>query len=72
MNKLLTIQDVMNVLQVSRRTVTRLIEEGKLVAHDCPDPRVKESDLMQYIESTKRITPEEFAVKYIYGKKKLA
>lgn len=55
MNPLLTIAQVAEVLQMSERTVYRLIKEGKLVAVQIPSEyrtvtRVRESELDAFLD----------------------
>lgn len=71
MTPLLEIKDVAAILKVSPRTVYRLIEEG-LVCYDIAGKKFKEQDVLDFIESKRQITPEEFAVKYIYDRKRIA
>ena len=50
--KLLTIEEVANILRVSTRTVIRYIESGKLKASKIGVWRIKESDVRLFLEET--------------------
>ena len=50
--KLLTIEEVADVLRVSTRTIIRYIESGKLKASKIGVWRVKESDVHLFLEET--------------------
>jgi len=50
--KLLTIEEVADVLRVSTRTIVRYIESGKLKASKIGVWRIKESDVHLFLEET--------------------
>lgn len=50
--KLLTIEEVADVLRVSTRTIIRYIESGKLKASKIGVWRIKESDVHLFLEET--------------------
>lgn len=50
--KLLTIEEVADVLRVSTRTIVRYIESGKLKASKIGVWRIKESDVRLFLEET--------------------
>ena len=50
--KLLTIDEVADVLRVSTRTIIRYIESGKLKASKIGVWRIKESDVHLFLEET--------------------
>ena len=50
--KLLTIEEVANILRVSTRTIVRYIESGKLKASKIGVWRIKESDVHLFLEET--------------------
>lgn len=50
--KLLTIEEVADILRVSTRTIIRYIESGKLKASKIGVWRVKESDIHLFLEET--------------------
>ncbi|MDD5658663.1 MAG: helix-turn-helix domain-containing protein [Actinomycetota bacterium] len=51
-DKLLTIEEVAEVLRVSTRTVIRYIESGKLKASKIGVWRIKQSDVDVFLEKT--------------------
>jgi excisionase family DNA binding protein len=51
-DKLLTIEEVANILRVSTRTIIRYIESGKLKASKIGVWRIKESDVNLFLEET--------------------
>jgi len=54
-DKLLTIEEVAEILRVSTRSVTRYIESGRLVASKIGVWRIKQSDLNKFLEETSNI-----------------
>lgn len=50
--KLLTIEEVADILRVSTRTIVRYIESGKLKASKIGVWRIKESDIHLFLEET--------------------
>ena len=50
--KLLTIEEVADVLRVSTRTIIRYIESGKLKASKIGVWRIKEADVRLFLEET--------------------
>lgn len=54
-DKLLTIEEVAEILRVSTRTVTRYIESGRLRASKIGVWRIKQSDLNKFLEETSNI-----------------
>ena len=50
--KLLTIEEVADILRVSNRTIVRYIESGKLKASKIGVWRIKESDVHLFLEET--------------------
>ncbi len=50
--KLLTIEEVADILRVSTRTIIRYIESGKLKASKIGVWRIKESDVHLFLEET--------------------
>jgi len=50
--KLLTIEEVADVLRVSTRTIVRYIESGKLKASKIGVWRIRESDVHLFLEET--------------------
>lgn len=50
--KLLTIEEVADILRVSTRTIIRYIESGKLKASKIGVWRIKESDVYLFLEET--------------------
>ena len=50
--KLLTIEEVADILRVSNRTIVRYIESGKLKASKIGVWRIKESDVRLFLEET--------------------
>lgn len=57
-DKLLTIEEVAEILRVSTRSVTRYIESGKLKASKIGVWRIKESDLKEFLEKTSNLKEE--------------
>lgn len=57
--KLLTIEEVAELLRVSTRSVNRYIESGKLKASKIGVWRIKESDLNAFLEDTSNIKPKK-------------
>lgn len=55
--KLLTIEEVAEILRVSTRSVNRYIESGKLKASKIGVWRIKQSDLNAFLEQTSNIRP---------------
>lgn len=53
--KLLTIEEVADILRVSTRTIVRYIESGKLKASKIGVWRIKESDVHVFLEETSNI-----------------
>jgi excisionase family DNA binding protein len=53
--KLLTLEEVAEVLRVSTRSVNRYIEAGKLKASKIGVWRIKQSDLDRFLEETSNI-----------------
>jgi len=51
-DKLLTIEEVADILRVSTRTIVRYIESGKLKASKIGVWRIKESDVYLFLEET--------------------
>jgi excisionase family DNA binding protein len=51
-DKLLTIEEVANILRVSTRTIIRYIESGKLKASKIGAWRIKESNVNLFLEET--------------------
>jgi len=51
-DKLLTIEEVADILRVSTRTIVRYIESGKLKASNIGVWRIKESDVYLFLEET--------------------
>ena len=51
-DKLLTIEEVADILRVSTRTIVRYIESGKLKASKIGVWRIKESDVHLFLEKT--------------------
>jgi len=54
-NKLLTIEEVAEILRVSTRSVTRYIESGRLKASKIGVWRIKQSDLDAFLNQTSNI-----------------
>lgn len=50
--KLLTIEEVADILRVSTRTILRYIDSGKLKASKIGVWRIKEADVHQFLEET--------------------
>lgn len=50
--KLLTIEEVADILRVSTRTIVRYIESGKLKASKIGVWRIRESDVHLFLEET--------------------
>ncbi len=57
-DRLLTIEEVAEILRVSTRSVTRYIESGKLKASKIGVWRIKESDLHEFLEKTSNLERE--------------
>lgn len=57
--KLLTIEEVAEILRVSTRSVNRYIESGKLKASKIGVWRIKESDLNAFLEDTSNTKPKK-------------
>ncbi|HET6878631.1 MAG TPA: helix-turn-helix domain-containing protein [Pirellulales bacterium] len=55
--KLLLPREVCEILRCSKSTLYSLLESGKLVGHRCPGWRVKEADLLAYLERTRQEPP---------------
>lgn len=53
--KLLTIEEIAEILRVSTRSVNRYIESGKLKASKIGAWRIQESDLNRFLEKTSNI-----------------
>ena len=51
-DKLFTIEETAGMLRVSRRSVNRYIESGKLKASKIGSWRISESDLKNFLEKT--------------------
>ncbi len=51
-DKLLTIEEVADILRVSTKTIVRYIESGKLKASKIGAWRIKESDIHLFLEKT--------------------
>ena len=51
-DKLLTIEEVADILRVSTKTIVRYIESGKLKASKIGVWRIKESDVHLFLEET--------------------
>ena len=51
-DKLLTIEEVAEILRVSTRTVIRYIDSGKLKASEIGVWRIKQSDVDVFLENT--------------------
>jgi excisionase family DNA binding protein len=54
-DKLLTIEEVAEILRVSTRTIVRYIEAGKLKASKIGVWRIKQSDLDAFLEKTSNV-----------------
>jgi len=54
-DKLLTIEEVAEILRVSTRTIVRYIESGKLKASKIGVWRIKQSDLDAFLEKTSNV-----------------
>lgn len=54
-DKLLTIEEVAEILRVSSRSVNRYIESGRLKASKLGVWRIKQSDLDRFLEETSNI-----------------
>lgn len=57
--KLLTIEEVAEILRVSTRSVNRYIESGRLKASKIGVWRIKQSDLNAFFEKTANIKKKE-------------
>ncbi|MDP3780985.1 MAG: helix-turn-helix domain-containing protein [Nitrosopumilaceae archaeon] len=53
--KLLTVEEVADILRVSYRTVVRYIESGRLVASKIGVWRIKQSDLDDFLHQTSNV-----------------
>jgi len=53
--KLLTIEEIAEILRVHTRTVTRYIESGRLKASKLGVWRIKQSDLSAFLEETSNV-----------------
>ncbi|PIT93383.1 MAG: DNA-binding protein [Candidatus Harrisonbacteria bacterium CG10_big_fil_rev_8_21_14_0_10_38_8] len=53
--KLLTIEEIADILRVHTRTVTRYIESGRLKASKLGVWRIKQSDLNAFLEETSNV-----------------
>ena len=53
--KLLTVEEVADILRVSYRTVVRYIESGRLVASKIGVWRIKQSDLDNFLRQTSNV-----------------
>ena len=58
-DRLLTIEEVAEILRVHTRTVTRYIEAGRLKASKLGVWRIKQSDLDAFLEETSNIKPKK-------------
>ena len=54
-DKLLTIEEVAEILRVSSRSVNRYIESGRLKASKLGVWRIKQSDLDRFLEETSNV-----------------
>ncbi len=54
-DKLLTIEEVAEILRVSTRTVIRYIDSGKLKASKIGVWRIKQSDVDMFLEKTSNV-----------------
>jgi len=59
MDKLLTIKEVAEFLRVSKRSVNRYIEAGKLKASKIGQWRIFQKDLEEFLQKTKNIKKKE-------------
>jgi len=57
--KLLTIEEVAEILRVSTRSVNRYIESGRLKASKIGVWRIKQSDLDTFLEQTSNVKPKK-------------
>ncbi|MBI2443698.1 MAG: helix-turn-helix domain-containing protein [Candidatus Magasanikbacteria bacterium] len=57
--KLLTIEEVAEILRVSTRSVNRYIESGRLKASKIGVWRIKQSDLDAFLEQTSNVKPKK-------------
>ena len=55
----MTVEEVMEILRVSYRSVVRYIEHGKLKASKIGTWRIKQSDLDAFLEQTSNIKPKK-------------
>ena len=58
-DKLLTIEEVAEILRVSTRSVNRYIESGRLKASKLGVWRIKQSDLNAFLEDTSNVRPKK-------------
>jgi len=56
MDKLLTIKEVAKILRVSKRSVNRYIEAGKLKASKIGQWRIKQSDLDIFLDKSSNVS----------------
>lgn len=57
-DKLLTIEEVAEILRVSTRSVNRYIESGRLKASKIGWWRIKQSDLDKFLEESSNLKPK--------------
>ena len=62
MDKLLTIKEVAEFLRVSKRSVNRYIEAGKLKASKIGQWRIKEGDLDKFLEKYSNIKRKQHRI----------
>lgn len=58
-DKLLTIEEVAEILRVSSRSVNRYIESGRLKASKLGVWRIKRSDLDKFLEETSNVNTKK-------------
>lgn len=58
-DKLLTIEEVAEILRVSTRSVNRYIESGRLKASKIGWWRIKQSDLDRFLEENSNLRPKQ-------------
>lgn len=58
-DKLLTIEEVAEILRVSSRSVNRYIESGRLKASKLGVWRIRRSDLEKFLEETSNVNPQK-------------
>lgn len=58
-DKLLTIEEVAEILRVSSRSVNRYIESGRLKASKLGVWRIRRSDLEKFLEETSNVNPKK-------------